>query len=208
EGMADPLRAHDGEARRVDEAEVLVGVLPQQTERPCFGLVMDEYLVEPLRILEVVEEPHRRRMTANHAQERVRLPDPMVCGDQGGCPGEEPSQRPPGAAMPLVVRYLHRKPGAGIDEDPARLHPSACLAAAPHVREFDRDRERRGARPPSRPGRSVPAGARLALPRSGTAGSPRGARGWTWTPHACEPSAPARGPRPRAGESGRGSSDV
>src|SRR5262249_28512749 len=94
EGMADPLRAHDGEARRVDEAEVLVGVLPQQTERPSFGLVMDEYPVEPLRILEVVEEPHRRRMTANHAQERVGLPDHMVGGDQGGCPREETAQRP------------------------------------------------------------------------------------------------------------------
>jgi hypothetical protein len=41
ERMADALRAHDGEAGRVDEAEVLVGVLPQQTECTCFGLVMD-----------------------------------------------------------------------------------------------------------------------------------------------------------------------
>jgi hypothetical protein len=74
EGMADALRAHDGEARGVDEAEILVGVLTQQTERSCFGLVMDEDPLEALRVLEVIEEPHRGRMTANHAQEREVFP--------------------------------------------------------------------------------------------------------------------------------------
>ena len=83
EGMPDTLRAHDGEARRVDEGEVLVRVLTQQTERPCFGLAMDEYLLEPLRIFEVVEEPHRRCMTAHDAQERVGLPDHVVRGEIG-----------------------------------------------------------------------------------------------------------------------------
>src|SRR5206468_1909015 len=78
EGMANALAAHHGEARRVDEAEVLVGVLTQQPERPCFGLLLYEYPFEPPRLLEGVEEPHRRGMTTNYAQERVGLPDHMV----------------------------------------------------------------------------------------------------------------------------------
>jgi hypothetical protein len=41
---------------------------------------MDEDPLEPLGILEVVEEPHRRRMTANHAQERVGLPNHVEAG--------------------------------------------------------------------------------------------------------------------------------
>src|SRR5262249_11047262 len=122
--------------------------------------------------------------------------------------GEERAQRPHGAAMPFVVGDLDGKPGAGIDEDPARLSLSACPAGAPHERGSDRDREPRGARPPCPLARSAPAAARLAPPRVGTAGSPRGARGWTSTLRACGPAAPVRGLRPRGGESGRESCGV
>src|SRR6266481_9018814 len=201
EGMAELLRAHDGEARRVDEAEVLVGVLTQQPERPCFGLLIDEDALEPPRLLEVVEKPNRRGMTRDHAQECVGLPDYVVRRDQGAGPREESAQCPNGAAVPLVVGYLHLKPGAGIDEDPARLHSSACSAPAPHVRGSGRDRAPRGGPLPSRLARSTPAGARLGRPRAETAGPPHGARGWTSILLGCGPAAPGRGPRPRAAES-------
>jgi len=56
-GVADPLRAHHREARRVDEAEVLVGVLTKQAVRPRFGLLLDEDPLEAPRFLEAIEEP-------------------------------------------------------------------------------------------------------------------------------------------------------
>ena len=55
ESVTDALRAHDREARRVDEAEVLVAVLTQQPERPRFGLVLDEDPFDPPRLLEVAQ---------------------------------------------------------------------------------------------------------------------------------------------------------
>jgi hypothetical protein len=80
EGMADALRAHDGEARGVDEAEILVGVLTQQTERPCFGLVMDE---DPL---EHKPDPRRRaRFRASQARATDDRGREVRSGAAGDC---------------------------------------------------------------------------------------------------------------------------
>src|SRR5207249_1668030 len=125
------------------------------------------------------EEPHRRSMTTYHAQERVGLSDHVVRGDQRVHPREQRVQRPDGPAVPLIVGHLHRKPGTGIDEDTARLDPSARPTSAPHGPGSDRDRAPRDAPPPCRLARSSPPGARPARTPAETTGPPRGARRWT-----------------------------
>jgi hypothetical protein len=144
EGMSNPLRAHDGEARRVDETEVLVGVLTQQPEGPRLGLLADEDPLESARLLEVVEEPHRGAMTADDAQERVGLSDHVVRGDQRTT-RQQSLQRPDGAP------YHSSSPTCIANQAPVSTKisaalPSAGAAAAPHRRGSDRDRELRETR--------------------------------------------------------------
>jgi len=82
ECVLDAVSPHDDEAGAVDEAERMLRVPVEQADGLRFHIGLDEVTLQPRALVQDVQKPSRDPIALPDSQERVRVCDHVIRGDQ------------------------------------------------------------------------------------------------------------------------------